>query len=129
MSPLTTEASVTINLGRLLKLSAYQRQYVKAVTEECVLIASIIKPGKSISRVITPKGATVNVPNPSIIKEDFSGPGCMKYNLLRDLYRDKCQKGINLSVTARVVMAKVDGQEVSVTMMVVSFMIPKRHAS
>lgn len=129
MLPLTTKALATVISTRPLEPSAYRKYYLKAVADECALIIRVIQPGKSVSRVITPKKIDIRVPNRSIIKEDFSEPGCMEYNLLRDLYRDKCPKGINLSVTARAVKVTLAGQEASVTMMVVSFMIPKRHTS
>ena len=125
MLPTTTVPPARVISARPLNPSAYIEHNLKAVTAECALVIRIIQPGKSVKRVITPKTIDIHVLNRSIIKEDFSEPGCMKYNLLRDLYRDKCPKGIDLSVTARAVKVTIAGQEASVTMMVVSFKIHK----
>jgi len=128
MSLTVTEVLTSaVSAATIKTAAALVREYTPGVLEDIKDAAVHAIPGKPYRVPISPVKVLIRDARDSHIRADISGPGCLRSNVVRGLFRKHCPEGMQVSFDHEPTMAYIDGDQVRVTRLIVCFMIPSEH--
>jgi hypothetical protein len=121
-APVRTTKSITSQ-----EVAEYRVRQAPAVDNTIKRMLLKIRLGQRYREVVLPIDIPSRDQEASLVREDFSGPGCVNSLLLISLFREKCPEGIEMSYLfePRSMWVTQDRQE-TITVMVVAFLLPNR---